>query len=68
MFIIVIQGRGNGQVQSQELSEPKSHRLPPDEYFKIEDSTEGMLLRGGPEELFKAAMKSAREYAKSKGR
>ena len=43
-------------------------RVLAEEYFEIEDSTEGGLLRGGPEELFKAAMKSAREYAKSKGR
>ena len=43
-------------------------RVLAEEYFEIEDSTEGGLLRDGPEELFKAAMKSAHEYAKSKGR
>ena len=43
-------------------------RILAEEYFEIEDSAEGGLLRGGPEELFKAAMKSAREYTKSKGR
>ena len=43
-------------------------RVLTEEYFEIENNTEGGLLRGGPGELFKAAMKSAREYAKSKGR
>ncbi len=43
-------------------------RVLANEYFEIEDSTEGGLLRCGPEELFGAAMKSAREHARSKGR
>ena len=43
-------------------------RVLADEYFEIEDSVEGGLLRDSPKELFTAAMKSTREYAKSKGR
>ncbi len=43
-------------------------RVLADEYFEIEGSTEGGLLRRGPEELFGAAMKSARAHTRSKGR